>query len=260
MTFRFLFLMISLLGFVLIGCAARGARVPGSANSEGMVRGSVAYRERMALPPDAIVEVQLSDVSLQDVATQVIAEITVLPKGLQVPLPFELRYDPRKIQPNHTYVVRATIRSGEQMIFTTDKAYPVITQGNPTQVDVWLKQVSEELDSGSSGLLGTAWRLEDLGGAGVLDRAEATLEFPEVGKVTGSGSCNRFFGNVEIFGESLKFGPLGSTRMTCTETIGKQEAEYLKALRDAERFSLDGSMLLIYSKGMEKPLRFTRKN
>ena len=46
-----------------------------------MVTGTVDYRERMALPPDAVVEVRLSDVSRQDVAAPVIAETTVLPEG-----------------------------------------------------------------------------------------------------------------------------------------------------------------------------------
>ena len=76
-----------------------------------MVTGTVAYRERMALPPDAVVEVRLSDVSRQDVAAPVIAETTILPEGRQVPIPFELRYDPGKIEPNRVYALRATIRS-----------------------------------------------------------------------------------------------------------------------------------------------------
>jgi heat shock protein HslJ len=108
-------------------------------------------------------------------------------------------------------------------------------------------------------LVATAWRLEDLGGAGVLDRVEATLEFPDAGKVAGSGSCNRFFGTVEISGESIKISPLGSTRMACAEAVMNQEGKYLKALQDAERFTRDGSTLLIYCKGMAKPLRFIRK-
>lgn len=109
------------------------------------------------------------------------------------------------------------------------------------------------------GLVGSVWRLEDLGGAGVLDGAEATLEFPEGGKAAGRGSCNRFFGTVELSGGSITFGPLGSTRMSCGEAVMSQEAKYLNALQDAERFTLDGSRILIYSKGMEKPLRFVRK-
>ncbi len=111
----------------------------------------------------------------------------------------------------------------------------------------------------ASGLWGTAWRLEDLGGAGVLDRVEATLEFTETGKVAGSGSCNRFFGTVEISGASIKISPLGSTRMACAEAAMNQEGKYLTALQDAERYTRDGSALLIYCKGLEQPLRFARK-
>lgn len=36
-------------------------------------------------------------------------------------------------------------------------------------------------------LVGTEWRLEDLGGAGVIDNSQATLAFPE-GR-TGGGEC-----------------------------------------------------------------------
>jgi uncharacterized lipoprotein YbaY len=49
--------------------------------NETMVTGTVAYPERMAFAPDAVVEVRLSDVSRQDVAALVIAETTVLPEG-----------------------------------------------------------------------------------------------------------------------------------------------------------------------------------
>ncbi|MGH7498921.1 MAG: META domain-containing protein [Gemmatimonadales bacterium] len=110
----------------------------------------------------------------------------------------------------------------------------------------------------AKGLRGTSWRLEDLGGAGVLDDAEATLEFPEAGKVAGRGSCNRFFGKVETAGDSIRFGPIGSTRMACAEAVGIQEGKYLKALAGAERFAVDGATLLVYSRAMDKPLRFTR--
>jgi len=110
----------------------------------------------------------------------------------------------------------------------------------------------------SPSILNTTWLLEDLGGAGVLDRARATLAFTEPGKVAGSGSCNRFFGSVAISGQSISFGQLGSTRMACVPAVATQEANYLKALADAERFVLDGPFLLIYAKNMDKPLRFTR--
>ena len=109
-------------------------------------------------------------------------------------------------------------------------------------------------------LVGTSWRLEDLSGAAALPGVETTLEFPEAGKVAGRGSCNRFFGTVEISGQSIKVGPIAATKMACVDDAANaQEKKYLEALAAAERFALDGRALLIYSTGMERPLRFVRK-
>jgi putative lipoprotein len=144
---RLLFSGAALLGLVLAGCMASG-------NTQGDVKqaavtGSIAYRERMALPADAVVEVRLSDVSRQDVAAPVIAETTVMPAGRRIPIPFELRYDPGKIEPKRTYALRATISSARRMMFTTTNSYPVITRGNPTKVNLMLERVAAGPNSGS---------------------------------------------------------------------------------------------------------------
>jgi len=112
--------------------------------------------------------------------------------------------------------------------------------------------------AGGLSLPGSEWLLEDLAGGGVLDQVQATLTFLEAGKVGGNGSCNRFFGTAEIHGENVKFGPLGATRMACAEPVMNQETKYLRALQGAERFAWKDPYLVIYCKGFEKPLRFTR--
>lgn len=110
----------------------------------------------------------------------------------------------------------------------------------------------------AAGLVGTDWLLDDLAGTAVIHGVQATLAFPEAGKVTGNGSCNRFFGSVEISGNIIKFGPLGSTRMACPEPVMDQESKYLAALQYAERFERTDTHLQIYCKGFAKPLRFTQ--
>jgi heat shock protein HslJ len=117
---------------------------------------------------------------------------------------------------------------------------------------------SESGKTVSFNLVGTEWLLEDLGGAGVIDNIQATLTFPEAGKTAGKGSCNRFFGAAEITASAIKLGPLGATRMSCPEAVMNQETKYLDALQAAERFEWKEPYLLIYCKGFEKPLRFTR--
>ena len=105
------------------------------------VTGSVNYRERIALTPEAVVEVQLLDVSLADASAKLIARQTIKPKR-QVPIPFELVYDPADIDERFTYTVRATIRERGRLLFTTDRSYRVLTRGSPNNVDLMLVRTS----------------------------------------------------------------------------------------------------------------------
>jgi putative lipoprotein len=237
---------LALVGF-LYGCA----KSPGVSGGYGVLRGTVSYQERIALPANASMHVTLSDVSRQDAAAVVIAETRIPSDGKQVPLPFELRYERAKIASSGSYAVGATIESNGQIWFKTDGGGSrVLTQGNPADVKLMLvRQMAQR------GLTGTTWRLQSIGGEAVLDRAPATLVIQE-GKVSGRGSCNSFFGPVTIEGEKISFGPLGSTRMACAEAVSNQEAKYLEALQAAERFTVEGSTLSIHSRGMEAPLRF----
>ncbi len=92
----------------------------------------------------------------------------------------------------------------------------------------------------------------------MIDGIQATLAFPEAGKVAGKGSCNRFFGPAAISGYTIKFGPLASSRMACPEAVMNQEWKYLDDLQKAEHFEWKDPYLLIYCKDFERPLRFTR--
>jgi uncharacterized lipoprotein YbaY/heat shock protein HslJ len=116
---------------------------PGQAQTaSAQVTGSVTYRERIALPPDAIIGVQLADVSVADVAAQTVAESFINAEGRQVPVSFALTYDPAKILPAHHYSVRATIRAGNGlMMFSSAQAYPVLTHGAPSKVNLVLHMV-----------------------------------------------------------------------------------------------------------------------
>ncbi|MGE0348134.1 META domain-containing protein [Hydrogenophaga sp.] len=109
-------------------------------------------------------------------------------------------------------------------------------------------------------LVGSEWQLEDLGGRGVLDRVQATLAFPEAGRVAGNGSCNRFFGTYTLMQDRISLGPMGGTRMACDEAVSDQEARYMAALQKAQRLEVQGTTMLMHVQGQDKPLRFTRTN
>ena len=103
------------------------------APSKSMVSGSVFYRERIALPPDAVTTVRLVDVSRQDVAAVVLAEQEIVAEGRNVPFDFALEYDPASIDDRMSYAVQARIESGGELMFTTTEHIPVITRDAPTE-------------------------------------------------------------------------------------------------------------------------------
>ena len=238
----------------LAGCAGH-SNLPAPSPT---VRGHVTYRERVALPADAEVRVAVFDVSRQDAAATPLADTTIQPAGRQVPLPFVVRYDPKRVNPRHDYAIRATITSGGQLAFTTTTVIRVITRDHPTMLDLVLSRAQA---GGAAALPAPtgSWLLEDLAGTGVIDNARATLEFREPGRASGRGSCNQFSGPVTVTGSAISFGPLVATRMACAEAVMNQETRYFKALQDAERYALEGPYLLIYVKGTAQPLRFTRE-
>jgi putative lipoprotein len=117
-----------------------------TANANSLVSGTVAYRDRMAMPANALLTVRLQDVSLADVPAAVIAEQKIEFAGKQVPLPFELHYDRAKIDRSHTYSVSARITVDGQLKFLNTSAHRVITRGNPAQVNVMLQRVATPTD------------------------------------------------------------------------------------------------------------------
>lgn len=103
------------------------------------ISGTIMYLTRIALPPQATIHVELQDVSRADAPAVVIAKEMFALGGRQAPLPFTLKFDPAKIDPKHAYSVSARVMIGTELKFVTDKSYAVLTQGNPSKVDLILK-------------------------------------------------------------------------------------------------------------------------
>ncbi|MGH8849181.1 MAG: YbaY family lipoprotein [Polaromonas sp.] len=123
--------------------AASGAAavpVAPAASSGVRVSGTISYLQRVALPPDSDVIVQLRDVSRVDAKAGILAEQRFTARS-QVPLPFELMVEPAKIDPRMRYAVAARIERGGRLMFINDKLYPVLTQGHGSRVEMVLHMV-----------------------------------------------------------------------------------------------------------------------
>ncbi|MCO5083659.1 MAG: YbaY family lipoprotein [Rhizobiaceae bacterium] len=104
---------------------ALGLMMSGTADAEErIIQGEITYRERIALPPNAVVTVELADVSLADAPASVIGRQEIKNPG-QVPIKFAISYDAGVIQPKMAYAVQARITVDNQLWFINDTRYAV---------------------------------------------------------------------------------------------------------------------------------------
>ena len=123
--------------FLVLSIAPLAAPAAAKKAQVGKITGQASYRERVGLSPNAVLEVTLEDASQGATKGDVVARVRKMNPG-QVPIQFELPYTPRRIDSHRTYVVRANIRDGGRVRFTSDRAHPVLTKGHGATVAIMM--------------------------------------------------------------------------------------------------------------------------
>jgi uncharacterized lipoprotein YbaY/heat shock protein HslJ len=93
----------------------------------------------------------------------------------------------------------------------------------------------------SAGIEGTAWQVEDIAGRGVIDRAQTTIRFDALGRVSGSTGCNGFTGVASLEGAALRFSQLSRTQRACVPALMDQEQKFLTAMEAVRGYSVAGN-------------------
>lgn len=129
---------LGMIGQKITICAAVGlfmATVAATAAYCDSVTGIASFREDIVLPPEAVFEAVLEDVTLADAPSIEVGKFSV--DGRPGPVfEFEIPYDPLAIDPRHSYGVRTTIRIDDRLAFTSDSFYPVLTGEAVDAVDI----------------------------------------------------------------------------------------------------------------------------
>jgi uncharacterized lipoprotein YbaY len=113
---------------------------------ETVIIGTINYRGATSFPKNAKVVLQLVDLSRPMTARSVISEMVFLdPKP--VAWPYQLQYHAQAIDPKSLYGIFAKVVVGSEVLFATQQAAPVITQGNPSKRDLLLEPVQRRAAS-----------------------------------------------------------------------------------------------------------------
>jgi len=124
----------ALVGLLLAACAAACTTTAPSATTT--VSATAIYRERVLLPPDAVFEATLEDVSRADAPAVVLASTRVT--APVPPIAFAIAVDPARIDATRRYALRGRITLNGQLLFATDTAYPVFGAADVRRVDIML--------------------------------------------------------------------------------------------------------------------------
>ncbi len=84
------------------------------ASAMAVLSGQVTYQPRIALAPDAVVEIALQDISRADAPATLIASQTIVTEGKQVPTPLHADLQPERHQPGHALRSQRAYHRGRQ--------------------------------------------------------------------------------------------------------------------------------------------------
>lgn len=214
------------------------------------VTGDVIYRERIAMPPGAVVKVQVADVSKQDVAADVIGEQVIENPG-NVPVKFAVPYDAGKIEAGLTYAVSARIEVDGKLQWISTTRIPVITNGAPTSgVEVLVQKVGDAPTppaNDAAQLVGPVWQWQGTTTPKeeikVADPSRYTITFNADGSANIKNDCNNILATYKIDGSSLQLELGPTTLMACPPDT--QDAMFSQQLSAVRIYSFKDGVLLL---------------
>jgi uncharacterized lipoprotein YbaY/uncharacterized membrane protein/membrane-bound inhibitor of C-type lysozyme/heat shock protein HslJ len=241
---------------LLTACDNRPTEAPAATELGGALRGTVTYRERLALPRGATVEIRLEDVSRADAPAGVLGEQTITVAERQVPFAFEVRYAPEIVEPRGRYGIRATIRAADgTLMFATTEHQPAFdAAGQPAEsIEIVVQRVGGNAAAAGNGadasigsITAGPWRLTAMALAGAAETAVATpaytIEFGADGRYNGRADCNRYAGSYESPGPDRLAMSAGIATLAACAPPSIADV-FVRAVATASAYRVEGDTL-----------------
>jgi putative lipoprotein len=210
------------------------------------VTGSARFEGQVALPPNAVLEVSVADVSRADARAITLAQTRIPASGPQL-LRFTLPVDRKLVQERGSYSVRAEILVDGKALYVTDSAYLVLGHSGNTQADVLLRPVDTRAQPASPRIENVRWALVALDGQPLPPQDAASTPYfvlnAEGNRVTGSGGCNALVGTYTLNGQALQMlrGPRRELQVCAADM--ERERAFMFALATTEQWAMQGTRL-----------------
>ncbi len=216
------------------------------------LEGTVAYREKIALPTEATLTIALDEFAGSDRTSWV--EQTIRLNGRQVPISFRLPYDSDLVNKQSKYGLRFEIRSGDNLLLESREAVMVINNGK-NKVDVTLVKAAMTQPQVED----VTWELFAINGRtleGPNKRPTIHL-YKDKGGVGGTTGVNTYGGDYKLTGSDIQIDFGFQTLMAGSEEQMALESEFRDTLGKVTKVTVrDGEMIL--SRGDKELARFRK--
>jgi len=272
-------MMMGLLLAAIVSVLAVGNRVDnfGTEDATKSIHGQVLYQEQTKLPPQALLIVDLLDVTVMDAPRKIVAQ-SVVEVADQHALVFSLPLTHDALEADHTYALAARILVGDALWFTNGE--PLAVERDRDGYLIRLEPVNFSTSPLTSSLKGQEWLAERIDGDATIEPLPSLIiedmsakEHDVTGEgradlftnryeVVGTGSCNRYFSTAVLDEENnkLQFSPLGMTFMACIDAVMHQENRFVNMMSHVRSYQIEeGGILYLMDEAGDRIARFSAK-
>lgn len=221
--------------------------VPAAGAELGRVVGSVSHAQRMALPADATLALELLATAApgrapSDARPQLLARLALPTAGRQLPLAFELPFYRADLRPGLRFELRATVLSDGQPLFAGTQTLSALGAAPPVALTLTR---ATPIAAPPGRLEDAYWKLLELDGepARQADNERPPYLLLLGGRVSGGSGCNKLMGGYALQGDALRFERLTHTRAACAPALMAQESAFLGALGRVRGYRIRGGEL-----------------
>ena len=214
------------------------------------ITGTLSYRERIALPPGAQMEIVVSDITLGRNKELILSRTMNTIGQASAPIPFSIDVSKLNLRDGPLYGLRAFIREPDgTILFRTSEPFLLDLRSETVDIgDIRVSMTSlGDPGVGIPDLQDGEWRVTQIGGDVVAQISAPTMTFTADGRLYGSTSCNRFSSSYGLDGNSLEVGNVAATKRACEAGLMQQERRFVDALSLIENASLEAGGFLVLS-------------
>ncbi|MCY4043964.1 MAG: META domain-containing protein [Cellvibrionales bacterium] len=236
-------IQVVILLIFLVACKENVSANPDS--SKAKISGTITYRERIALPPGASLQIKI--ISIRSDNAELIVRKTQLLNNAP-PFAFDIEIPEKMRQSGEKFALQADIKRNDQVLFSATKPIDLVNQSkNVGEITVKRSKPPEKKDEKMQKLTAHPWQLIEIHGQPLNNPNNLPLpwlKFETNGRLLGFTGCNHTQGKYKLSDGQIQLRPGAVTNKFCAKS-SINEQDFLDLLRKTTNIEISHQHLLL---------------